>query len=312
MTEIISNNALDKFEDITSYNVSKFLDDYLDFVDFHYPNIVNFFSGVSKITPAQSLNKLASLISEQKKIIDVTILNANSLDNYEFWSIIEYVETIGHTLETADNCSKWLRSAITKDGYKQKVVTKYMTSQGQSLEHVERKVLKSDNARDSWVTTALENELEEDDYTMNGGHLIKVVYKNNASLFLESVVDNIDEAKKTYGLDIDRKVLLFDSDLTVLSYEKTVIQTVDILAGLKKGGDRAFPDRGVNVKATVGSTIAAVSYPTIFRDLASVFATDDSFKSLSVTDIRKQADAVLLDFVVETKAGDVFNKSIPL
>jgi hypothetical protein len=68
----------------------------------------------------------------------------------------------------------------------------------------------------------------------------------------------------------------------------------------------------VNVKAIVGNSIAAIYYPAIFRDLAAVFATDDSFKSLFVTDIRREADAILLDFTVETKAGDVFNKSVQL
>jgi hypothetical protein len=312
MTEIITSDALDKFEQITSYDIRSFFINYLDFNDSHYSNIVNFFAGVSNVTPTESIDLLNYLIKEQKKIIDVTILNAVSLDNYEFWALVEYVEDIGHTLETTSNVSKWLRSSITKDGYKQQVIVEHMTSQHQGLEDVERKVLASNNPRDSWVDTALENQLTEEDYTLDGGYLIKIIYKNNNALFLEGVVDNIDEPKKTYGLDINRRIMFENSDIAVLSYEDTIRQCAEILTGLKRGDDPVFPDRGVNVKAIVGNSIAAIYYPAIFRDLAAVFATDDSFKSLFVTDIRREADAILLDFTVETKAGDVFNKSVQL
>lgn len=312
MTELIEIDTLDSFENLASYDVRNFFVKYLDFIDNEYSNIINFYTGSSNVTPTVSFNKLNWLIKEQKKVVDAFVLNAGSLENYKYWVLLEYVEDIGHTLETAKNSSKWLRSSITGSGYKQQVVSETMLSQGQDLENVERNLIRSTSARDSWVETALENELREEDYTLDGGYLIKIIYKNNASLFLDGVVDNIDEPKKTYGLDVDKRIVFESDDLVVLGYEDTLFQCADILTNLKRNDDPAYPERGVNQKAVVGNNVIGVSYPTIFRELAGSFATDDSFRSLSIVDVRKDVDAVLLDFKIETKAGDYFNKTIQL
>lgn len=312
MTNIVTRDTLDDFERLSSYDIETFFNNYIEFSEFHYANITNFFSGVSSIVPTESINKLSWLVKEYKKIVDVTILNAVSLSNLQYWDLLEYIEDIGHALETADNSSKWLRSALTSTGYKQQVVVDYMLSQGETLEQAERKALKSTNFRDTWVETALENNLEEEDYDGDGGALIKVIYKNNSSLILEGVVDNIDTPEKTYGKDIDRNITFEDDDLKVLSYQDTLTQCVDILTNLKREDDPAFPDRGINTKAIIGGNLAAISYPSIFRDLAGNFATDDSFKAISITDVKKNQDIIYLDFQIETKAGDVFSRQVQL
>lgn len=309
MAEKISDTALDNFERLASYDIRTFFTNYLDFVDVQYANITNFFSGKSNVVPTTSFNKLDWLIREQKKVIDVTILNATSLQGYEYWTLLEYIEDIGHVLETANNASKWLRSSITKNGYKQQVQIDVVANQGQGLEGIERDKLKSTTFNDSWVQTALQNELREEDYDLSGGYLLKAIYKNNASIYLNSVVDNINTPEKTYGLDIDRNITFENDDLVTLPYKETIFQCAEILTGLKKEDDPAFPERGINSKLLVGSNIAAVSYPAIFRDLAANFATDDSFKSFAITNIRREQDALYVDFKVETKAGEYFNNT---
>lgn len=314
MTEQLNDITIDDFQRLTSYDIRTFFDAYLDFTDNHYSNITNFFTGVTDVLPAISVSKLNWLIKEKKKIIDVTILNAPSLENYRFWVLMEYVDSIGHALESANKCSKWARAASTNAGYKKQVVTDYMLSQGQTLQDVERKVLATGDP-DSWVNTALQNNLAEDDYTLEGGQLIKVIYQNNNSIFLEGVVDNIDVPEKTYGLDIDQNIAfdLVTEDLKVLGYQDTLLQSMKILTDLNVEDDPSFPDRGLKLKNTVlGGNIAGISYPAIFRDLAANFATDDSFKSIVVTDIRRQQDAVYLDFTVETRVNGTFSDSVKL
>lgn len=311
--ETLDQEILDRFEQLASYNIRQFLNNYLDFVDNHYSNITNYYSSASTVNPTVSFNKLDWLLKERKKIIDVVILNSGALEeDYQFWVLLEHIEDIGHTLETAHNSSKWLRAASTNDGYKLEVLDKYMAKAGEGLEDIERRVLHSDNWRDQWVHTALENELEEEDYTLDGGYLIKVIYKNNTSLFLSGVVDNIDEPLKTYGKDIDKRILFENDDLVVLDYEDTIFQSARILADLKREDDPAYPERGVNVKGILGGSLAAISYPTMFRELAGNFATDDSFKSFAIKDIRGQGDAIFLDFEVGTKAGDVLSQTSQL
>jgi hypothetical protein len=311
MAEIITNTTLDNFQRLTSYDIKTFFQNYLQFVDVEYANITNFFSGVTKVVPTDSIYALHWLIKEQKKIVDVTILNSSSLNSYDYWILVENVEDIGHVLETASNASKWLRSSISANGYKQQVQIDLVASQGENLEMIERNKLRSNNPNDSWVQTALDNGLREEDYSSDGNYLLKVVYQNNASLFLNSVVDNIDTPEKTYGLDVKKEIEWQDSDLVVLDYKDTIFQSAQVLSNLLKEDDPAFPTRGMN-KKSIGSNIAAVSYPILFRDLASSFASDDSFKSFSINNIRREQDAIFIDFTVETKAGSNFSRSSQL
>lgn len=312
MTEQITRDGLDNFHRLTSYDIKLFFDQYVDFIDNHYSNITNYYSAASNVNPTHALNKLSWLLKERSKIIDVVVLNSPSLDNYENWAILEYVENIGHALETANNLSRWLRSSITNDGYKQDVIGQHMASQGQALDDIERDVLKSNDWRNEWVTTAIQNELEEEDYTPDGGYLIRVIYKNNSSIFLNGVVDNINEPQKTYGKDINKRITFENDDLVVLDYKDTIMQSAEILTGLNRGDDPAYPDRGLNTKAIIGGNLAGISYPTIFRDLAGNFATDDSFRSFQITDVKREQDAIFLHFQVATKAGDVFSQTSQL
>jgi len=309
MNEILSLDKLDDFERLTSYDVKKYFFEYVTFVDVDYANIVNYYTERSSVNPTKAFNRLKWLIKENKKVIDAIILNSSSLDNYDYWPIVEYIEESTHTLETAQNASKWLRSSITGEGYKNQIIGEYLTREGEDLETVERNVLKSNNWQNDWVNTALENALAEEDYDLQGGHLIKTIFKNNASIFLESVIDNINTPEKTYGKDIDLRISIENDDLVVLDYKDTILQSAKILTDLKKGDDPFYPERGVNVKAFLGGSIAALSYPVLFRELAANFATDDSFKSFEISDVKGEQDGVYLEFKVETKAGEVFNQT---
>lgn len=313
MSEQITDQILDDFEAATKYDISQFLADYISFIETDYSTIANYYSGFSDINPKGELKRLDNLIKEQKKIIEIIGLNANTLANYEFWVVTEYIEDIGNALETAYNSNIWLRSSQTKDGFKRNIVMITTTAQNQGLEELERDNLKS-NDPDSWVDTALQNQLREEDYTLAGGYLIKVIYKNNSAIALNSVIDNVDAPEKTYGKDIDRRVIIdtTESDLTCLSHADTLAQSAKILTDLKKGDDPDFIDRGLDVKNTVGGNIAAISYPIIFRQLAGNFATDDSFKSFAIKDIKRDIDALFVEFEVETRSREIIPQSLPL
>jgi len=311
MNEEITSDTIDRFEELTKYPMRLFLSNYIDFIDNYYSTLIGFYGGNISVVPTVAFNKLTTLIATQREAINSIISNNSTLDNYQFWVLTEYVEDIGQALETANNISRWMRSSTASDGYKQQVLSELMLSQGEQLESFERNKLKSSDSRDSWVTTALQNELREEDYDLQGGQLIKATFKNSASLVLNGVVDNIDTAQKTYGIDIDRTLSFDDDDLTILSYEQTMQQSLDVLSQLKKGDDPAFVERGIN-KELVGSNIAGISYPIIFRDMANVFASDDSFQSFSIIDIKRQGDAALIEYQVQTKAGDYFNKNVQL
>lgn len=303
--EQLTDDILDDFQRLTSYDVRAFLQSYLDFSDSHYSNITNFYTGVVDVLPATSMASLNSLVIGSNKLVDVVMLNAQSLEEYRFWILTEYLDEIAHSLETTLRLSRWARSFKTNTGYKKQVASEYMLKQGETLQEVNQKTLAS-NDPDGWVDVALQNDLAEDDYTLAGGALIHAIFQNNNSFVLNSVVDNVDSQEKVYGIDVQAEIAfdLVTEDLVQLTPKKTLMQTIDILSNLNKGDDPAFLQRGLNIKGTVlGGNVAGISYPVIFRDLAANFATDDSFKAISVTDVRRAQDKVYLDFTVQPKSG---------
>lgn len=310
--EPLSDDLLDNFERLTGYDVRAFLNSFLSFSDSDYPAINNFYVGTSDVLPTVALTHLTSLIAEYGRLNDVIQLNATLLEAYQYWVLTEYLDTISHSLESTQRLSRWARSAPTKSGYRKQVISDYMLGQGETLQDVNRKVLGS-NDPDGWVDVALQNGLAEDDYTLLGGTLIKVIFQNNTSFVLNSVVDNVDSQDKVYGTDV-RATIGFDEDtedLVVLSPANTNLQSIEILSSLQKGDDPSIPQDGMVLKGTVlGGNIAGVAFPALFRDLAANFATDDSFKAIGITDVRRDADVTYLDITVQPKSGDLKKSSI--
>lgn len=308
MEEVITDDILDFFEKITLIDIRSFFEDFVNFIDNDYDNIVSLFSGNTTLLIADSFANLSKLTETHKKIIDVFDANASSFD-YNGWILLEQVEDIGQELDTINNLDKWLRSSKTFSKFSRQEID-YLQKQGQTLEQIESEVAAATNSEEEWVNLALRNELREEDYTLKGGTSVKVNLKNNNSIFLNSVVDNIDSIEKTFGLDIDRNLKIINNDLVVLSPKETIEQAADIAGGLNVGDNPQFPNDGINAKGFVGNSGAALAYPAIIRQLSSNFAKDDTFKSIEVIKIEKKSDARFIEYNINTIAGDPITRQL--
>lgn len=309
--DVLTVDMIADFKIATSYDVTAFFSNYISFVDNNYPAIADYFSGISIVYPTDSFNALFSLIKEGQKIESVMQANASAMGAYEYWIVAEQIDDINNALMTANNASKWLRSSITSNKYVPAVQVNYMSRQNQGLEDIERDVLKSDNPEEDWVQTALDNGLREEDYSLSGGYLIKVVYNNAKSINIQTIIDNINTSDKTYGLDLNKQLTFIDSDLQVLSYKDTAFQSALILGGLVQGDNPTYPQVGIS-NQFIGSNIASVAYPTLFRQMAATFSTDDSFKNFAIIDVSRSQDIINVEFSISTRAGEVFKQIIQL
>lgn len=307
--EDLTKDVLDDFKTLTKFDIKSLLQDYSDFVKTDYNQIVNYYNGITITRPATSFSNLKDLTKRGIQAIEVTIGSNSTLENYQYWVLLEYIENINSFLETCNNLSRWCRSVVTGAGYQRNILVDKMLNQGQTLENFEEVVLGGQDPQEDWIDTALQNQMKEEDYDLQGGQLMKVTYKGGG-LWLQGVVDNIDSSMKIYGLDLNRNITWENDDLQILDYTDTLLQSVDILATLKQGDDPDFIARGINAK--IGGNIAGITYPIIFRAMASSFATDDSLQSFSITDISRQQDAVFINYTVRTKTGDFFSNKAQL
>lgn len=311
MAEQVSQASIDRFIAVAKYDIFALMEDFVSFMQRGAIRIYSYYTGQSDSYPTTSFDELNRIKKELVKTTELFRQHANQLSGYDFWIMLELVEDCLSRLETIDNYSRWLRSAIINGKVGNSASVDYVINQGQTLEQISSDVQADADPQNQWVDIALKNNLTEEGYDVGeGGNILKVRFDSAGGLFLNAVVDNIDSADKTKGLDIDRSLTYVGEDLNTLSYQETIEQSAEILAGLKKGDNPFHPNDGLDEKGVIGTAIAAISFPVIFRQLVNTFSKDDTFTSIAITNITQQIDGVYIDFDIETKAGEVINQGV--
>jgi hypothetical protein len=309
--ERVSQQAIDKFKRIAKYDVKKLLIDFTNFAQSGALDLYSYYNGDSGAYPTVAYNELIRLQREMVGATEKFRINANSFILYDFWVLLEMVEDAISRLDTIANYSVWTRSPILNGLVGKSSEIDHVIKSGQTLEEISADVQGDVDPQNQWVDIAIRNSLNEEAYDTNGGVILKVNFGNNVnSLSLNAVVDNINTAEKTYGLDIDRTLTYTDNDLKTLSYNGTIQQAADILGGLKKDDNPFHPNDGLDVKTVLGNSLAAISFPIIFRQLVQTFSKDDTFASISILDITRSKDGVWLEYEVVTKAGEVLEQGV--
>ncbi len=299
----LPTNIVTSFSQITRYNLSQYLDDYVNFIDNERLNIFDYYSG-NVLKPKQSsFDELARLIEESRKVNSLLDLHRERMANTEFWELVDTLTQMQESLSTVDNSSKWLRSVITKNNFSPEVEVDSVLNQLQTLENLAQ-TLGSNDIENDWIKIALSNDLKEEDYTIDGGNVLAISYRNRLRIKILSVVDNID-GEKIYGLDFNKKITFVNDDVEALTYKDTIKQTVGLLANLRAGQTPEFPLDGIQANLVVGSNRNAIAYPVLFRQIYATFQKDDTLKSLLVKSIENTEDSLSMEFEVETRFGEV-------
>jgi len=299
--------TVENFQKITKYKLADYLADFTSFVDEKQQYILNYYRGYSLKPNIAAFNELERLIKESKKIESVFASNKNKFTTGDFWELIDAVQSVADSLLTISNYSRWSRSSITNNNFNPFVEVDKVLGQNQTLERMSREAGYSDEQND-WVNVALRNDIKEEDYTPEGGYVAKISFQNNISIDIQSVVDNLT-GENIYGIDIYNKLTFENNDLKVLSYRETITQTIETLINLKKGDNPEFPEDGMQVSLVAGTNIGSVYYPALIRQIYNTFQTKDSIKSIQITNVKQQEDAVFIEFIVETKLSDIIRTS---
>jgi hypothetical protein len=299
----VNEEILDDFFDLTGFNVKSYFTQYASFFQRNYPVFVSFYSGDSERLPQQSEDNLKRLKRTASDVSSTFSEFGEYLNDARWWILLEELENMKVEIDTVDNLPKWLRSSTSRSQYTASTQAIVNLKQGQTLEQLNRGI-GIDDWNNQWTQTAYNNNLDEEDYTPDSQAMLKVFLTSSGSIKVLSIVDEIID-RNILGKDIQRKFEFRDNDLVTLPPDDTFIQTVNILVNLRKRDNPSFPNQGINPKIVVGSNLSALAYPIVFRDLTANFATDDSIKSFSLLDIKREQDAVYFKFQVESRLGDL-------
>lgn len=300
---------LDRFKEITKVDLTQFFEDYAYYVDNYYQDLINFYTSPSTTNVnKQTFIKLKELRGFSNRIDDVWGIYKNKFDNAVFHSIIDQYQDVKDKILTMSNLKKWLRSNKVY-GSDTNVRRNVVLKQDQTLENVASE-LGYLEPNDNWSGLALDNHINEEDYSLIGGNVLSVSTQNTDFIQIQTVVEPISGIN-LYGKDIDKEFYFDSNDFAVLSYKDNINQVVDTYVNLRKGNVPEFPEDGID-KSILGGNKNSVQFPSIFRQLFELFQKDDRFASVQITDIDLVDDRISLYFTIVTRLKEILERNLPL
>lgn len=302
----LTKDILDEFKKITGTDVGLFFSNAIAFFTVDYNRIVAYYSGSRVVVDKGVFDNFDNLRKDCSNIFAIFHSLNKSLNNLKWWTVLEFVEQIDSRLNTLEVINKWSRSSLKNVGYSPFYQVDYLTKQNQTLERVVKDIL-NDEDQDDWYDLAISNNLREEDYTLSGGTDLKLNLPIiNNGIQVDSVVA-VMVGKAIYGNDVYKKIQFdtVNNDLTVLNYDDTIVQSVNILAFLKMNDNPAAPNDGLQREVAVGGTRAIMNFPVIQRQMAATFATDDTLKNFTITSMSVDQDGLLINFEVTTRLNEI-------
>lgn len=300
----LTKATLQEFKKITGTDLEDFFSATVVFFGKDYNKIVAFYSGNTTSIDKGTFDNFDSIQATCETVFSKFQSIAGRLSNAKWWYVLEFIEQIDSRLRTLRNINKWSRSSLKGVNYHPSFQIDYITKQQQTLERVSNDILNVDD-EDNWFNIAIDNHLPEEGYTMNGGASLKLSLPViNKGIQVDAVIA-VMVGKAIYGLDVYKKIQFVDNDLTVLDYDGTIEQSVNILANLKRNDNPAWPNDGLQREIIMGGTRASMNFPIIQRQLASAFSTDDTLKDFTITSVDIDQDNLIMNFQVTTRLNEV-------
>lgn len=298
--------TIENFQRITGFDLEDLFSNVILFTTKMRNNILEFYSGEAKTPNIESFKFMNKIIEDTKVALVFMMQQKDYFNSIEHWILLEMLEDIRTKLLTTSNIGFYIHSSIQKNQFNTDIEREVKLKQYDTLEKVTKREYNTNNFDNEWVGLSIYNDLEETDYTTNGGIILKAIFPNRGNQFnLDSVLGPL-QGELLYGIDLDKKIQYVDNDKKILTPNKTILQAVKILIGLKQGDNPQFPGNGLSSALFVGTNVGSLSFPSIFRQMVNTFKNDDTIFSLVIENVRKEEDALFIDYNIQTKYGESY------
>lgn len=296
-----------KFKTVTGYDIKSFFSDFVTFVNQYYPSIVEYYNGGE--IDQESFYRLDRLTKDMDKIDALFVLHSDTLDDIDSWELLDIFTEIQTKIWTIRNSAKWLRSVF--NGVRSNTIQmNQILSTNESFEDVVEKDMYSINPQDDWLNIVVPQYITEEDYTTITSPIFAINLQQNSLGYIDTVVDTLD-GKSILGIDIDKNFQFEDNDLKVVIYDDAIRQALELIQGSLKGFYPEFPDYGIS-NEIIGTTINAIQYPSIFKNLINMFQKDGRWKSVELIDLYTEQDSVFIKIRATTVTKNDYIISIPI
>lgn len=299
-------NYLDKFKQVTGYDIRSFFQSYVDFVNNYYPLIIDYYQGGEmngkSFEALSNLNKQISIIEPLFKLHETT------LDDISMWDILDMFSEIQTKVLTILNSDRWLRSSRLD-----KTKTLQMKRQlkmGETFEIVSND-LEDENPDDDWVNITIPQYIIEEQYINDkGSNNFYINLKTTGNNDIETLVDTLVE-KNIQGKDFSTSFVFKNNDIDIVKYEESLKQALDIILKSIAGCIPEHKDYGLP-QDYIGSTVNAIQYPVIFKSLMNMFQRDGRWKSCELLDVSRQDDSIFLVIKATAITNQSYVVNVPI
>lgn len=298
--------ALDKFEKITGYNLREFFESCKKFFSEDFSNISSYYSGGNMV--GESFGKIDELLKSCESIESIFFKYKSRLNDTEMFDLLDAFENINVKLLTTKNLGKWLRSSSV-GRYNQSFFVDRSLKNNENFEDVSESLGSSDGQND-WIDIAISNSVREEDYTKDSSPVFKVRLNQTINYQIENIVDNL-VSKNILGKDIDANFRFEGGDVAIVNYDNAVLQTISTITSTLKGDIPEFTNDGVS-NEFIGTNVASIQYPTLFRNLSEMFLKDGRFKEISLLGLDRKEDSVFMNIKIITVNNDVHITNIQI
>lgn len=299
-------NKFEKFKAITGYDIRNFFQKFIDFCNLDYPYIIDYYNGGDM--NAESFYRLVELMKESEIIEPLFALHDNTLDDISMWDILDDFTEVQTKLSTIRSSDRWLRSAIVNRT--NTIQLKKTLRTNENFEDVSQQ-LNDSNPQDDWMNITIPQYIEEEDYTVeDGSSIFSVNLKNVGINTVDTIVDTLVD-DNILGRDIDVRFIFENDDLKIVEKDDAIKQALKIIMEALKGCIPEFVDYGLP-NEFIGTTVNAIQYPTIFKNLMNMFQRDSRWTSVELLDLFRDQDSIFLKLRAKTVARTDYLVNVPL
>lgn len=301
----METTSAEKYHNITKIDIQQFFQDTVDFINEGYPSILSYYEGGD--LPADSFKVLDDLLVRAESI-DAAFFNfSDQMKTLDMWDLLDTFEDSWGQLLTINNTSKWMRSSRV-GRYDGKFYLERALKDFENFEQVASSVGSNDPQND-WEEIAVSNFIIEEDYSpRSGGPIFKISLSSSANFGIQTVVDSL-VGERILGKDVDKRFYFANNDLAIVEYKDAINQTIDTIMNTLKGDIPEFPEDGVS-NEFIGTNVSAIQYPTLFRNLSTMFAKDDRFIEVNLLSLSRKDDYIIMKIKIKTINSDSYITNI--
>lgn len=301
--------AIQKFKQLTGYNIQAFFEDFALFCNSYYPLIVGYYTGATNVSVDDSFGRLETLMKQAQEIEPLFTLKANSLTGIGAWELLDTFTDCQTKLWTINNSSRWLRSAIIGK-FSNNIALNRVLKSRENFEIVATE-LGSNDPQNAWFDIAKNNFVEEEDYDANNeGGMFKINIKQSGNYDIPNIVDNLS-SEKILGRDMDVDFRFENNDIATVDYELAVRQAFNTILHCVKGAIPEFNDYGIP-NDIPGSSVNAVQYPVLFKHIMNMFQRDARWVQVNLIDVYRKEDNIFMKINAKTVTNNFLETNIQI